>query len=677
MVQSKSSRKKGERVHMKKYSVKPEDLYKFKLINDCEISNDGKLAVYSLVQIDKKEDKKVANLFLIDIKSGKVRQFTTGKSFDHFARFSPCGNFIAFLSNREDEKQYQLYLIPVAGGEAEKLTQLHGKFLYYEWSPDSKKILINFIKKDKEDIELEKKNKKREYRLITKLFYKHDGEGFLSNARSHIFLFDIKSRNLKQLTNDFHYEERYPTFSKDGKKIIFCSNRSKNPELNVDADDIFIMNLKTLKTKKLKTLEGPKQHPVFSKDENYILFIGKEGRTDWWRHNCLFKLDLKTNKLVNLTKKYDINLSSTTINDIGGLAGVNKPIIDNDGNIYFQATVKGSTLIYKLSSQNELSIFDKSETKGVYSKFSIDKDSNKMLFVKGDELNPADIYCYDFKTKKSKRLTFINMNLLKRKHLGKFEEVWIKVKSGKLIHGFIIKPPEFDKTKKYPAILEIHGGPMCQYGYYFMHEFYYLAENGYVVFFCNPTGSDGYGENSLKEIYSNWGHTPYQDLMDFTDYIVKLPYIDKNRLGVTGGSYGGYMTNWIIAHTNRFKAAVTQRSVSNLISMYGTSDFNFTLEFEFGKRPPFEIMKLYWEQSPIAYFKHVKTPTLVIHSGKDYRTPVGEGEQVFVALKRMKVETEFLLFFNESHGLSRSGKTLNRIVRLKHILRWFDKYLKK
>lgn len=209
-----------------------------------------------------------------------------------------------------------------------------------------------------------------------------------------------------------------------------------------------------------------------------------------------------------------------------------------------------------------------------------------------------------------------------------------------------------------------------------MHEFYFLAASGFVVYFSNPRGGRGYGEEHTKAIWRNWGSADYADLMAWADTVAKLPYIDVDRMGVTGGSYGGYMTVWIIGHTDRFKAAVTQRCVSNFVSMWGSSDFNWVFQQELNDKAPFEDLQTFWEHSPIAYIGNAKTPTLVIHNENDHRCPIEQGEQVFVALKRLGVDTEFVRFPEEFHGLSRTGRTDRRIARLNHIKRWFVKYLK-
>jgi dipeptidyl aminopeptidase/acylaminoacyl peptidase len=209
-----------------------------------------------------------------------------------------------------------------------------------------------------------------------------------------------------------------------------------------------------------------------------------------------------------------------------------------------------------------------------------------------------------------------------------------------------------------------------------MHEFYFLAANGYVVYFSNPRGGRGYGEEHAKAIWGGWGDADYKDLMAFTDYMEEKSYIDKERMGVTGGSYGGYMTVWIIGHTDHFEAAVTQRCVSNLVSMWGSSDMNWVFQNILGDKTPFEDLQKFWDHSPIKYIGNAKTPTLVIHSENDLRCPIEQGEQVFVALKKQGVDSEMVRFPEEFHGLSRGGRTDRRIARLNHILHWFDKYLK-
>jgi len=277
--------------------------------------------------------------------------------------------------------------------------------------------------------------------------------------------------------------------------------------------------------------------------------------------------------------------------------------------------------------------------------------------------------------KTDRSLTRFNRDLLDGIDLGQVEETWIKGPDGNDLQGWIIKPPGFDPAKKYPSILEIHGGPLTQYGNFFFHEFYFLASQGYVVHFTNPRGGRGYGEAHAAAIWGRWGSVDYDDLMAWTDHVASQPYIDLARMGVTGGSYGGYMTVWIIGHTQRFKAAAAGRCVSNFVSMWGSSDSNWTFQQVVNDKAPFEDLPAYWDRSPIKYIGNARTPTMVLHNEFDLRCPIEQGEQVFVALKSLGVESEMVRFPDEFHGLSRTGRTDRRIARLNHILGWFERHL--
>jgi dipeptidyl aminopeptidase/acylaminoacyl peptidase len=246
---------------------------------------------------------------------------------------------------------------------------------------------------------------------------------------------------------------------------------------------------------------------------------------------------------------------------------------------------------------------------------------------------------------------------------------------GTEIQGWLVLPPNFNPQKKYPAILEIHGGPRVQYAYTFMHEMQYLAAKGYVVFYTNPRGGSGRGETWAAAIAGGWGELDYKDCMAAADYLEKQKFVNRKKMGVTGGSYGGYMTNWIIGHTNRFAAAVTQRSVVDLNSFVGSSDFGYELNREFDGWP-WTNPENYDKCSPITYFKNVRTPILILHNEKDLRCDIEQAEQMFVKLKVLKKKVEMVRFPDEPHGLSRHGRPDRRIARLEWIVKWFDRYLK-
>jgi len=623
-------------------------------------------------------EKRYSNLWVISTKGGRARQFTHGDQQDTQPKWSPDGNEIAFISNRGDEKQPQIYIIPLHGGEAHRLTTLVGSHNRFEWSPDGRWLVCQFRKKDDDAITREKEGKKLGVvsRHITRVFYKLDGGGFLPKERWHIWKINARTGKSKQLTTSDIYDELEPRWSPDGN-IIFLSNRSGDPDLDPDAMDIFVISADGEDLRKIETPFGPKEHPTFSPDGKRLAYLGIEGRGQVWKNTSLWVVPANGGEAKNLTEKFDLNVASWTINDVPGELPMMPPTWSKDGGkIYFQVAQHGNTSLKSLLLDEDQSLRTVIGGPGVIGSFNFDKEGSKLAYFHADMADIGQVWVQDLTTGQSRKLTHINEVLLRGRDLGEVEEVWFKGATGNDLQGWILKPPGFDESKKYPSILEIHGGPRVQYGNFFMHEFYYLAANGYVVYFCNPSGGQGYGEEHSKTIWNNWGTADYEDLMAWVDFIQQKPYIDAERMGVTGGSYGGYMTNWIIGHTDRFRAAVTQRSVSNLISMYGSSDFNWAFEQEFGGKPPWENPKNYWRQSPMKYIGSAKTPTMIIHSERDLRCALEQDEQIFVALKKLGVDTEMVYFPDEPHGLSREGRTDRRIERLNHILRWFDRYLK-
>ena len=653
---------------MKKRKMRAEDLYNAKVISDNRMSPDGKYVVMSVMQAVKEKEKgkdvekKYSHLYLIDTAKGKTKRFTTGKHSDIRPFWSVDSKTVFFMSNRDDEKQFNMYSISVSGGEAEKLTDMKGRISCRAVSPNGKFIAFSFIEKEEDD-------NKDKYYHYTKSFFKADGGGYIDKKYFNIYILNLKTGKVKQITKkEYHHAEL--TWTKDSKYLIFSANLAPDAHLEMWKEEFYMMSANGGKLTKLNTFTGFKGEPTLSPCGKYIAFLGIKDKFNHSKNARIFIKELKGNKpSVCLNPRADYTSHNSSIND---LPGANRDPIawSKDGKyIYFQASYHGSTNLRRINVNNkkdELIIGDL----GVVGNFGINGD--KVYHFWGTMENPGEICEYDTKTKQMKQLTDFN-KWLKNVDLGKMERVFLKGKSP--LQGWILTPPGFNKKKKYPSILEIHGGPHLNYAELFMHEFYYLAAQGYVVHFCNPRGSTSYSEKFTNAIKNAWGTVDYDDVMRWTDYVQKKTYIDGKRMGVTGGSYGGYMTNWIIGHTKRFKAAVTQRSVSNLYSMWGSSDFNWGFQHEFGMKPPFENVQNYLKMSPITYIKNAKTPTMVIHSLNDFRCAVEQGEQIYVALKYLRVDTELVLFPDEPHGLSRGGRTDRRIARLEHISRWFKKYM--
>ena len=358
-----------------------------------------------------------------------------------------------------------------------------------------------------------------------------------------------------------------------------------------------------------------------------------------------------------------------------GAIALTSPIWSLDGEtLYFQVGRHGGSTLRAISVST-LEVETLIQGPGAVGTFGFDDEHTKLVYFYSTMTDPGQIRLMDMVGRESRQLTQFNP-WLQEVDLGEIEEVWFKGREDNDLQGWVLKPPGFDPAKKYPSIMEIHGGPMAQYGHNFMHEFYFLAAQGYVVYFSNPRGGQGYGEAHTGAIVSNWGDADYSDLMLWADYAQNLSYIDSDRMGITGGSYGGYMTLWIIGHTQRFEAAVAQRVVSNFISMWGASDMNWRMEHLVGDPPPTEDVMTAWDHSPVKYLGKATTPTLIIHSEEDNRCPSDQGEQAYVTLKYYGVDSEMVRFPGEPHGLSRTGRTDRRVARLNHILRWMDKYLK-
>jgi len=667
----------------KKRCITAEDLYNLQLILGCTISPDGNHIAFSVQRVDKKAEKRYSNLWMVPADRGRAWQFTHGNQSDSQPQWSPDGSKIAFISNRGNAEQAQIYIIPLGGGEARQLTNLKGTIGSFEWSPDGKQIVCMFRMKDKEAIEREEDEQKKKLgvvsRQIRRVSYKLDGVGFLPKEHWHIWITDTSTGKSKQLTYSDVYSELSPHWSPDGKEIVFCSNRSEDPDLIPWAIDLFVMPVSGGELRKIEAPVGPKSMPTFSPDGKWLAYCGYEGMTSA-KQTCLWVVPVDgSRKAQNLTEKFDFHIAGSVGSDVRQAPpGATQPAWSSDGKrLYFQIAHHGNVTLKSLSLDGDKqSLQTVIGDEGALLSFNFDREQSKLAYLHGDVKNPGEIWVRNTASGRPRQITRISEALLQTIDLGEVEEVWFKGASDNSLQGWILKPPGFDKSRKYPSILTIHGGPQAQYGNLFMHEFYYLATQGYIVFFTNPRGGTGYGGEHLKAIMGNWGTVDYTDLMAWADFVEKKPYIDQERMGVTGGSYGGFMTNWIIGHTDRFKAAVTQRSISNMISLYGSSDINWHIQLMIASEPPWENFEDYWQQSPLKYVSKTKTPTLIIHSEQDLRCPIEQGEQLFLALKKMGIDTEMVLFPDEPHGISQGGRTDRRIERLNQIQRWFDRYLK-
>ena len=663
-----------------KRHITADDLYRFKLIRGATISPDGAHVAYSLQRVDRRTEKRFANLWVVPTAGGRPRQFTYGDQSDTSPAWSPAGDEIAFLSNRGSEDQPQICVIRLDGGEARPVTNMKGDFGHFEWSPDGRFFVCSFRKTDPEDVAREKDEAAKKLGVvsqpISRMFFKEDGAGFIPKERWHLWTVDATRGRAKQITDGEAHDETDPRWVPDSSGIVFISNRAEDPDMEPEATGIFSVPVGGGELTEVPAPMGSKRSPSISPDGRWIAYLGTEGRGDWWRNTGLWVVPSDGKGAAkDLMAQHDVDVSAATMGDTSELAE-SPPTWSADGSrLYFQVTRHGSTTLKSISLDGD-DLQPVTDIDGVAGSISVTRLGDGLAYFHAGMADTGQVWTTRLSDGQAKRLTDVNERFLRTMDLGDVEEVWFKGAADNDLQGWVLKPPGFDPAKRYPSVLQIHGGPLFQYGNSFMHEFYYLAAQGYVVYFCNPRGGQGYGEEHARAIWNDWGGADYDDLMSWADLIRERPYIDPSRMGVTGGSYGGYMTNWIIGHTDRFAAAVTQRSVSNLVDFVGTTDGNWIWQQAFGGKPPWEDLENYWRQSPIAHIANAKTPTLVIHSEQDLRCPIAQGEQLYVALKRLGVETEMVRFPGESHGLSRGGRTDRRIARLNHIVRWFDRYLK-
>jgi len=662
-----------------------EDLFGISFVGSPRISPDGRSVAYTVKRTRFEENEYATDLWLVPTGGGEPRRLTFGDASDVLPRWSPDGATLAFVSNRHEKKQ-QVHLLPMGGGEARRLTDLDGSVSALEWSPDGKHLVIAYRplseeqKTRREAKKKDEENKRPAYKVFTTLHYKEDGAGFLFDMFTHLYRVEVATGEVTQLT-DGSTNDGQPTFSPDGKTIAFSSNRTERPERNLDNVDVCLVPAAGGEITRLTPAYGPTLAPSFSPDGKTIAFVGCfcEKGESFWRDLDVWTIPVTGGEPRNLTPDMDRTAGNLSISDTREVAfEPEPPLWTADGrHLLFVKTVDGSAVVARVPVEGG-KIEEITPRGRELSGLSMDERRGRISLELSDPTHPCEIAMLDpAEGGLPHTITAHNRGLLETHWVGEPEEVWIPTEAGVKIHGWILKPPGFTKGKKYPAVLEVHGGPHVQYANTFFHEMQYLAGKGYVVLWTNPRGSQGYGEPHTSAIVKKWGGPDYEDLMKAMDYLIAQGYVDESRLGVTGGSYGGFMTNWIVGQTNRFRAGVTQRSVVDLYSFYGESDYGYDFEWEFFGRPwdDDETSLAYLRMSPIYYVNKIETPLLIIHSEEDHRCPVSQAEELYTALKIQDKPVEFVRFEGESHGLSRGGRPRNRLERLHRLGGWFDRYL--
>jgi dipeptidyl aminopeptidase/acylaminoacyl peptidase len=660
---------------LKKRKITAEDLFRLKFVESVALAPDETEIALSVKTVAENRKKYFSHLYLVNTDGGNLRQYTFGEVSDSGPVFSPDGKLIAFSSKRGEKKG--IFIMLRHGGEARLLVDKHGSFSDFSFSPDSKRILCVFRQFDEVPKSKEGKKEPPVYRHITRLIHKMDNYGFYPKEEGQLWVFDIATGGGTQLTKG-GMGKQAPCYSPDGKHIAYITNIQKNPDVDSDLEDLFVMPAGGGKARRIVTPSGPIASPKFSPDGKHLAYLGHDNPNDSWgvTNYHVWKVPVKGGAAVDLTRKLDRMCFDQTISDTSEGHGSPPLFWSADGRrLHFVVSDAGSTHLYRVSASGgkpECLSTGKLHVTAA----SLNGKSTKAALIIATHTTLAEVHLVDLKKRtKPQRLTHFNKDFESEVIINKPEEVIYSGQEGYPVHGWILKPPDFSSRKKYPSILQIHGGPRVQYGNTFFHEMQFLAAQGYVVYFGNPRGGQGYGEAHADTITNNWGTVDYDDCMAFADYMEKQSYIDKRKMGVTGGSYGGYMTNWIVTHTNRFAAAITQRSVVNLESMFGSSDIGCHIPKEiYGT--PYSNHEHYRQLSPLTYVKNVRTPLLISHAEQDLRCPIEQAEQFFTSLKMLGRTVEFIRWPDEPHGLSRCGRPDRRIARLTWFNKWFDRYLK-
>ncbi|MEM0116914.1 MAG: S9 family peptidase [Conexivisphaerales archaeon] len=636
--------------------ITPNDISKLISLSNPSLSPDGEYAALSVHRADVEKDEYKSDVWLVSTLDGKATRFTFGER-DYNPAWSPDGLLIAFLSRRglaKEDKGNELYVISSKGGEARRVIRRKEGIDSFVWSPDSKKIAFvsQVVNEEQDDV-----------KVIDRIGYWFNGKGWIFNARQHLFLLRLDDATTVQLTEG-QFDVKFAHFSHDGSRIAYGASTDDSKPYIVD---IFILDLTSLKSKKITNSDMTISSIAWSPDDSTIAINGNKFPRGFASHDHIWTIPADGNASPSLLEDLDRNKENSLNSDVRAYSHGSSQIKWVGEFIYYYVSNGGSVHLYRIRP-NAIS---EPIVNGSISVEGFDVKGNKIAYVAMNSMHPEELYLYDNSIKK---LTSFNDTFVGEFNVIQPSSFKFTASDGAEVEGWIMKPNEF--TNRYPAILYIHGGPKTSFGNAFMFEFQVFANAGYAVIYMNPRGSDGYSEE-FADIRRNYGKRDYQDLMEGLEYTLQnFDYVNSERLGVAGGSYGGFMTNWIIGHTKRFKAAVTDRSIASWVSFFATSDIGreFTID-QIGTDPWTDPTKIS-EQSPITYMKNVDTPTLVIHSQEDYRCWMVEGLQVYTSLKYLGKDARLVIFPAENHDLSRSGKPKHRIARLNHYLNWFDKYLK-
>ena len=659
------------------FAAKPglntDTIWQMRTVSDPQISRDGKTVIYVLGWSDQMVDQRFSNIWMVSSDGKDNRPLTTGSYKDSSPRISPDGTRIAYVSNRSGKNQIHVRWLDT--GQEAQITELQQAPSNIEWAPDGKWIGYTARVPAKNDfsIRLPEKPAGAKWQdppiVITKLRWTADGQGILQPGYTHVFAVPATGGAAKQITSgDYNHGGAGPgasgfAWSADGKWIYASTNRIPDADYSLEGGDIYAYSVDDGSVKQLTTRKGPDTEPVPGPGGKKIAYLGHDWKFQSYTVNHLYLMDADGSNPKNITASLDRDVRS--------------PHWSWDGKtIYFLVEDHGSTQLYSVDVESAAvkQVTSGVQQLGMGGGFTL--ANNAMIAtVRATEDSPGDVVVLPaYRQAPPVRVTSANDSLMSQYQLGAVEELTFDSFDGKNMQGWIIKPPGFDPAKKYAFILDIHGGPHSMYGVAFQHELQIQAARGYVVLYMNPRGSTGYGEEFGNIIHTHYPGDDYKDLMIGVDKMIEKGYIDPKKLCVTGGSGGGLLTAWVIGHTDRFAAAVSQYPVTDWVTQAGTADGGYTHSALWMKTLPWENPQQLMEHSPIYFAKNFKTPTMVITGESDRRTPIAQSEELYFALKARKVPSVLVRVPGEFHGIR--GYDSHYIAKIEYILAWMEKYTK-
>ena len=658
-------------------SVKLNDILNYRFLSGVKYAPGGKTAAFIVSNSSEDQSKYESRIWIYD---GTVRKLTDMGNENSFIWEDESHILFPAVRSEKDKKRKDekdvftsYYRIDINGGEASLAFTLPFSVSNIEKTEcgyiAAGEIDVAFSDYYKMNIEERKETAKfyeeeKDYEVLDELPFWHNGTGIKNKRRKALFTID-ENGNVQRVTSP---EFNLGNFVVMGKEVFF-TGKEYSSLMPLKNGAVYRLNLENNEiTKFLDKPEFTFQDMIKVNDKIWLAAT-KCDRNGINENPWVYTLDIKTAEL-SLLRKEEYNMYSSVGSDCrhgGGYSWQTK-----DGKLYFIATCEGNSVLNCLTDDGNVETVVGKD--GSVDAISLSEDNDKALMIAMYDNRLQELYSVDLKSENMEKLTDFNTEALEDRYVADYNQVVVKSR-GYDIEGWVLLPKDYDPSKTYPAILDIHGGPKTVYGQVFFHEMQLWAGMGYFVFFCNPKGSDG-RDNEFMDIRGDYGNTDYANIMDFTDAVLnKYPQIDKSKVCVTGGSYGGFMTNWIIGHTDRFKAAASQRSISNWISFAHTSDIGELFAYDQQQADTWTSMDQLWWHSPLKYANQAKTPTLFIHSNEDYRCPYSEGLQMYSALLEHGVEARLCMFKGENHDLSRSGKPLHRVKRLEEITKWMDQHL--